>query len=70
MFEHEPRPANSVMKMLQDMYSSHSTADILYTNDARVLIDIIMRHLIDLPPADKVNDQRDESETSLVLLYL
>lgn len=53
MFDHEPRPPNSVMKLLHDMYSTKGTANILYTNDAKVLIDIILRHLIDLPPGDR-----------------
>ncbi|XP_060558045.1 NCK-interacting protein with SH3 domain-like [Ruditapes philippinarum] len=66
MFEHQPQPANSVMKMLQDMYSSPSTADILYTNDARVLIDIIMRHLIDLPPGNMLRS----AHLKLMQLYL
>ncbi|XP_053399452.1 LOW QUALITY PROTEIN: NCK-interacting protein with SH3 domain-like [Mercenaria mercenaria] len=66
MFEHEPKPPNSVMKILQDMYSSPGTANILYTNDARVLIDIILRHLIDLPPGDKLRSEH----LKLMQLYL
>ena len=48
-------PCNSVMKMLQDMYSLPATSCILYTNDAKVLIDIILRHVIDLSPGDQVS---------------
>lgn len=54
IFDHHPKPENSVMKILQDMYSQPGTAFILYTNDAKVLIDIILRHLIDLSPGDQV----------------
>ena len=55
MFEHEPQPPDSVMKFLQDLYSSPETSSILYTNDAKVLVDIILRHLIDLSPGDIVS---------------
>ena len=53
--EHEPQPPDSVMKFLQDLYSSPETSSILYTNDAKVLVDIILRHLIDLSPGDIVS---------------
>lgn len=56
MFDHLPKPDNSVMKILQDMYSRPETSFILYTNDAKVLIDIILRHLIDLSPGDEVQE--------------
>ena len=55
MFEHEPQPPDSVMKFLQDLYSGPETSNILYTNDAKVLVDIILRHLIDLSPGDIVS---------------
>ncbi len=54
MFEHEPKPANSLLKFLSDIYSSHKTSGLLYTNDARVLIDIILRQLNDLSAGNKV----------------
>jgi len=54
MFDHLPKPENAVMKILQDMYSRKETSFILYTNDAKVLIDILLRHLIDLSPGDEV----------------
>lgn len=50
IFDHEPQPPDAVMKFLQDLYSSPQTSSILYTNDAKVLVDIILRHLIDLSP--------------------
>lgn len=58
MFDHEPQPPDAVIKFLQDLYSSPATACILYTNDAKVLIDIILRHLVDLSPGDIVSEQR------------
>lgn len=54
MFDHEPQPPDSVMKFLQDLYSNPDTSGILYTNDAKVLVDIVLRHLIDLSPGDIV----------------
>lgn len=54
MFEHEPRPPHSVLKMMRDMYSTRTTASIFYTNDERVVCDIIIRQLTDLPSDDKV----------------
>ncbi|KAK8405388.1 hypothetical protein O3P69_001728 [Scylla paramamosain] len=53
MFEHEPRPPHSVLKMMRDMYSTRATASIFYTNDERVVCDIIIRQLTDLPADDK-----------------
>ena len=55
IFDHEPQPPDAVMKFLQDLYSSPQTSSILYTNDAKVLVDIILRHLIDLSPGDIVS---------------
>ena len=55
MFGHEPAPPNSMLKLLSDVYSSPTTACLLYTNDAMVLIDIVLRHLADLSPGEKVS---------------
>ena len=55
MFEHEPAPPNSFLKLLSDVYSSPTTACLLYTNDEMVLIDIVLRHLADLSPGEKVS---------------
>ncbi|XP_064633439.1 NCK-interacting protein with SH3 domain-like [Lineus longissimus] len=54
MFDHEPRPDNSVLKFLCDLYCLESTSDLLYTNDAKVLIDVVIRHLCDLSPGNKM----------------
>ncbi|XP_042870850.1 NCK-interacting protein with SH3 domain-like isoform X1 [Penaeus japonicus] len=53
MFDHEPRPPHSVLKMMRDMYSTRATASIFYTNDECVVCDIIIRQLSDLPADDK-----------------
>lgn len=56
MFEHEPRPLHSVLKMMRDMYATRATASIFYTNDERVACDIVIRQLTDLPADDSVRD--------------
>lgn len=54
IFEHEPAPPNSVLKLFIDLFSKSSTANLFYTNDVKVLIDIIVRQLADLSPGDQV----------------
>ena len=54
LFDFEPPPQDSLLKFLSDLYSSQHTAGLLYTNDAMVLIDIVLRQLSDLCPGDKV----------------
>ncbi|XP_014274877.1 NCK-interacting protein with SH3 domain [Halyomorpha halys] len=46
-------PCNSVLKLLMDLFENPCTAELFYTNDVRVLIDIIVRQLTDLPPKDQ-----------------
>ncbi|XP_071960516.1 NCK-interacting protein with SH3 domain-like [Antedon mediterranea] len=53
MFDFEPKPQNSMVKFLADIFSSTETSNIFYTNDMRVLIDIVIRQLTDLNPGDK-----------------
>jgi len=55
MFEYQLQSPNSVIKFLSDLYSCQRTANLLYTNDAKVLIDIIVRQLNDLSPGDQVH---------------
>jgi len=55
MFEYQMQSPNSVIKFLSDLYSCQRTANLLYTNDAKVLIDIIVRQLNDLSPGDQVH---------------
>jgi len=54
MFNYQTQSPNSVIKFLSDLYSCQRTANLLYTNDAKVLIDIIVRQLNDLSPGDQV----------------
>ena len=54
MFDHATQQPSSVTKFLCDVYSSPDTSGLLYTNDARVLIDVIVGQLSDLGPGDAV----------------
>ncbi|KAL0271998.1 UNVERIFIED_CONTAM: hypothetical protein PYX00_005141 [Menopon gallinae] len=57
IFDHEPAPQHSVLKLFIDMFSVVGTADLFYTNDVKVLIDIIVRQLADLSPGDQKRHQ-------------
>ncbi|XP_004625123.1 NCK-interacting protein with SH3 domain [Octodon degus] len=54
IFKHEPQPPHSVLKFLQDVFSSPATAAIFYHTDMMALIDITVRHIADLSPGDKL----------------
>jgi hypothetical protein len=54
LLKHTPPPANSVLKILVDLYSSPETAALFYTNDNKVLIDILVRQLSDLSANDQI----------------
>lgn len=54
IFRHEPQPPHSVLKFLQDVFSSSTTATIFYHTDMMALIDITVRQIADLSPGDKV----------------
>ncbi|ESN94574.1 hypothetical protein HELRODRAFT_68930 [Helobdella robusta] len=45
-------PTNSVIKFISDIFSDTVTSNIFYTNDAKVLVDIVLRQLTDLSPGD------------------
>lgn len=45
----------SVFKMFHDLFSYDRTAALFYTNDIKVLIDIIIRQLSDISPGDDVS---------------
>lgn len=45
---------SSVLKFAIDLYSIEGTSQLIYTNDVKVLIDIIIRQLNDLSDTDKV----------------
>ncbi|KPJ06171.1 NCK-interacting protein with SH3 domain [Papilio machaon] len=52
IFDHEPAPPHSVLKLVIDLFSRKKTAEHFYTNDVKVAIDIIVRQLADLSPGD------------------
>lgn len=52
IFDHEPAPPHSLLKLFKDLFSRRTTADLFYTNDTKVLIDIIVRNIADLSPGD------------------
>lgn len=54
IFKHEPQPPHAVLKFLQDVFSSPTTASIFYHTDMMALIDITVRQIADLSPGDKV----------------
>lgn len=54
VFKHQPQPAHSVLKFLQDVFSSADTASIFYRTDMMVMIDIAVRQISDLSPGDKL----------------
>ncbi|KAM5292019.1 NCK-interacting protein with SH3 domain isoform 1-T1 [Ctenodactylus gundi] len=54
IFKHEPQPPHSILKFLQDVFSSSATAAIFYHTDMMALIDITVRHIADLSPGDKL----------------
>ncbi|XP_069329715.1 NCK-interacting protein with SH3 domain isoform X1 [Eulemur rufifrons] len=54
IFKHEPQPPHSILKFLQDVFGSPSTAAIFYHTDMMALIDITVRHIADLSPGDKL----------------
>ncbi|XP_050310119.1 NCK-interacting protein with SH3 domain [Anthonomus grandis grandis] len=52
IFDHQPAPPHSLLKLFKDLFSRHTTADLFYTNDTKVLIDIIVRNIADISPGD------------------
>ncbi|XP_041977373.1 NCK-interacting protein with SH3 domain [Aricia agestis] len=57
IFDHEPAPTHSVLKLGIDLFSRKRTADHFYTNDVKVAVDIIVRQLADLSPGDERRQQ-------------
>ncbi|KAJ8975276.1 hypothetical protein NQ317_013676 [Molorchus minor] len=57
IFDHEPAPPHSLLKLFNDLFSRRTTASLFYTNDVKVLIDIIVRNISDLSPGDKRRQQ-------------
>lgn len=48
------KPKNSVEKMLIDILAAPKTAKLFYVNDIEVLIDIIIRQLLNVPSDEMV----------------
>lgn len=55
VLKHTKPPVNSVLKMLKDLFSAPETTLLFYTNDIKVLIDILVRQLSDLSAGDVVS---------------
>lgn len=55
VLKHTKPPVNSVLKMLVDLFSAPETTLLFYTNDIKVLIDILVRQLSDLSAGDVVS---------------
>lgn len=53
IFDHEPAPPDSILKLFIDLFATNETASLFYTNDIKVLIDIILRQLFDIAPGEK-----------------
>ncbi|XP_029177504.1 NCK-interacting protein with SH3 domain [Nylanderia fulva] len=53
VFDHEPQPPHSVLKLFIDLFNNDAIASLFYTNDVKVLVDIILRQLFDMFPGDK-----------------
>lgn len=54
IFDHEPAPPHAVLKLFLDLFNRPGTASLFYTNDVKVMIDIVVRNISDLSPGDKV----------------
>ncbi|KAI5720446.1 hypothetical protein M8J77_006718 [Diaphorina citri] len=48
LFPHEPAPMHSVLKMMIDLFDNPHTASLFYTNDVKVVIDILVRMINDI----------------------
>lgn len=50
----ENKPKNSVEKLLNDILADPKTSKLIYINDVEVLIDIILRQLLNIPADEMV----------------
>lgn len=64
VLKHTKPPINSVLKMLVDLFSVPETTMLFYTNDTKVLIDILVRQLSDLSAGDEVSCDSKDSRNS------
>ncbi|XP_053455067.1 NCK-interacting protein with SH3 domain isoform X2 [Nycticebus coucang] len=65
IFKHEPQPPHSILKFLQDVFGSPTTAAIFYHTDMMALIDITVRHIADLSPGDKHRHRLPDLQATL-----
>lgn len=47
-------PVNAARKLLADIFSTRETASLVYHNDVKVVIDVIIRQICDLPATSPV----------------
>ncbi|VDD82282.1 unnamed protein product [Mesocestoides corti] len=47
-------PRNAARKLIADIFSDSKTAKLVYCNDVEVVVDVIIRHLCDLPASSPV----------------
>jgi len=64
------KPKNSVEKMLNDILADPKTAKLIYVNDVEVLIDIIIRQLLNIPSDEMVTIYEKLSSIFFFLIYL
>lgn len=53
MFDHSTKNPNPALKLLRDILQSPDTAQLFYTNDIKVLLDILVRNVTDLTAEDE-----------------
>ncbi|CAG2063794.1 unnamed protein product, partial [Timema podura] len=69
IFDHQPVPPHSVLKLFVDIFTNERTSTLFYTNDTKVLIDIIVRQLTDLSPGDTLFVDIFTNERTSTLFY-
>lgn len=55
LLKHSNVTINSVLKLFIDIFSVKQTANLFYTTDSKVLIDIVVRQLTDLCAGNPVS---------------
>jgi len=58
LLKHPNEHMNTVLRMFIDIFSHSDTAGMFYTNDIKVLIDIVVRQLSDLDAGSSVSLQQ------------
>lgn len=62
LLKHHNEHMNTVLRMFIDIFSHSDTAGMFYTNDIKVLIDIVVRQLSDLDAGNAVSSSSSRSE--------